>query len=187
MIESPTFVVFLKTPVIHPPEFVGWEKKITTENRVSQLFGTKPWILLTGCFDGKRITDGHTSLIQALSNIAPVVIGIESDETLFWNKGMFRPFLHQVDRVERIAKLPEVSAVIPFITTVIYNTNIGRRTNLEFFERFLRMRPPIVPIYAFDPSNPYRDSMNGDAKSIGAERLVYELYPAKSTSQTLGY
>lgn len=186
--KSPLYQIFLKPPVDGTiSDRIGWVKKVLPVDKVLKRFGSKPWVLLTGCFDGKQLTDGQLSLMQSLADIAPLVIGIESDETLRWNKGMFRPYLHQEERVARIAQRPEVSIVVPFDEEVIYNFGISTRSSHKLLQRFLRMRPPIVPIHADDPYNAQEWSMNGDAKRIHATRLVFEYYPAPSTSRLLGY
>jgi hypothetical protein len=180
----------LRAPVdMAQEERFGWRAKVVSRQGLHSMFGTKPWILWTGCFDGKdqRILPGHLSLLQSLAAIAPVVVGIESDRTLWWNKGMFRPQLHMEERIERLAKRPEVAAVLPFDGVMIYNPDAGIRTSKRFADRFRRIHPPIVPIYCFDPMNPYGDGMNANAKEIGATRLVYDYFPSPSTSRVLGY
>ena len=186
---SPLYQLFLAAPNDHHlRESVGWRHKIVSGVRPIPRFGDTPWILLTGCFDGKTLTDGHLSLFQALAHVAPLAVAVESDETLWWNKGMFRPYLHQEERVARVAQRPEVTAVVPFADVVFYG---GRypisKSRARFVERFTLLHPPIVPIAAEDPLNGYPFGMNHDAKEIGATRLVYEYYPSRSTSERLGY
>lgn len=186
---SPIYQLFLAAPRGQQErETVGWRQKIVSGGRPVRRFHDSPWILLTGCFDGKMLTDGHLSLFQALSAVAPLVVAVESDETLWWNKGLFRPYLHQEERVSRVARRPEVAVVIPFTDVVFYGGRYPVSKSRErFIERFTVLRPPIVPIALEDPLNGYPFGMNSDAKRIGATRLVYERYPARSTAQRLGY
>lgn len=186
---SPLYQVFLAPPKEHHRvELIGWRNKVIPFSRPTRRLGDRDWILLTGCFDGKALSEGHLSLFQALARIAPLIVAVESDETLWWNKGMFRPYLHQEDRVARVARRPEVEGVIPFADTVFYG---GRypitKSRGRFVERFTVLHPPMVPIASEDPLNAYPFGTNADAKNIGATRLVYEYYPAPSTSQRLGY
>lgn len=186
---SPLYQIFLREPVDRRlRESVGWQKKIIPVVRPLRRYRENQWILLTGCFDGKELTEGHLSLFQALAHVAPLVVAVESDDTLWWNKGMFRPYMHQEDRVARVARRPEIAGVIPLGDTVFYG---GRypisKSRARFVERFTVLHPPMVPIASEDPFNAYPFGMNADAKTIGATRLVYEYYPAPSTAQRLGY
>jgi len=187
--QSPLYRIVLSEPIDHASyDRFSWRSKVHSQRGARHAFGSKSWILLTGCFDGERLHRGHRSLIQALSAIAPVVVGVESDETLWWNKGMFRPRMHLDVRVERLAKLPEVAMVVPFSEVALYNFAYGSRKSSDvFLSRMMRMRPPMVPVYCNDPHSPYPMSVNADAKRIGATRLVYDYYSTESTSRLLGY
>lgn len=186
---SPAYQLSLASPAdAHQAERFGWKSKVMTERQLPGRFGSKPWVLLTGCFDGRKLSDGQLSLIQALASVAPLVVALESDQTLWWNKGMFRPYLHQEERAQRLAQRAEIAAVLPFSDTVFYGGRYPVHYSRERFrERFTILRPPIVPIWCGDPYNAYDCGMNADAKAVGASRLVYEYYPAPSTSRSLGY
>lgn len=186
--SSPSYRIVLSSPVETGIDRFSWRSKVVMQTSVQRQFGTKSWILWTGCFDGDDLHRGHRSLLQALSGIAPVVVGVESDETLWWNKGMFRPHIPQAMRVERLAKLPEVSMVIPFSEVVFYNPMYDVQKSAHAYEsRMTSLRPSMVPIFVDDPTNPYPRSLNAYAKRIGATRLVYDLFSNESTSRQLGY
>lgn len=186
---SPLYQIFLTAPIDqHSRELFGWRQKIVPGDRPIRRLRDSPWILLTGCFDGITLSEGHLSLFQALVAVAPLAVAVESDETLWWNKGMFRPYLQQDERVSRIARRPEVAVVIPFSDVVFYGGRYPvNKSRARFIERFTVLHPSIVPIASEDPLNGYPFGMNSDAKNIGATRLVYERYPAQSTAQRLGY
>ncbi len=143
-------------------------------------FGRK-WILVTGCFDGEESRPlphaGHTRLLRALATLAPVVVGVESDDTAFANKAdLFRPrpLAPGPFRALRVARLPYVAASFVFADTVLYGAP-DSASRSAYLNRFLFLQPPAIALEysdSADDDNPFGQYRLAEA--FGVKRVWHE-------------
>lgn len=172
----------------------SWQTKIIDYNKapdlLSQFFAKVGWVLITGCWDNPQaeLHPGHRSLLTTMKHDfnMPTVVGVESDQTIYFNKGFLRPFRSTDKRAEAVAKLPEVDYVIIFPQTITYGAP-DKHSQSVVTERIMNLTPPNILIDAEDPSNPYPFSQNKLAKELGLNRLVFTKIGSYSTSRIRGY
>ncbi len=173
---------------------VSWTSKIIDYPRapdlLRQFFAEVGWILITGCWDNPSddLHPGHRSLLTTMKRKYDMhtVVGVESDQTVYENKGFLRPFRNADSRAENVARLPEVDYVIILPQTIRYGAP-DHSSKRIVTERVESLSPTHIMIDAEDPTNPYPFSHNRLAKEFGITRLVFTRIGNFSTSSIRGY